>query len=64
MNAYSYDPQNGAYLGEVECQPNPLEFGRFIIPGYATDVKPPKPTKTKFPHWDGNKWELQKAPKA
>lgn len=57
--AFAYHPMSGAYLGEVECQANPLEFGLFIVPGSATDVKPPKPTKGKWPVWTGEKWELK-----
>jgi hypothetical protein len=59
MNAFSYDPKNGAYLGEVECQQDPLEWGRFITPANATDMKPPKSTKSKRPYWNGKAWELK-----
>ncbi len=57
--AYAYHPVTGIYLGEVDCQPNQLEFGTFIIPGSATDVKPPKPAKGKEAFWTGEKWELK-----
>lgn len=57
--AYAYHPENGIYLGEVECQMNPLEVGQPIIPAHATDVKPPKPSKGKVAVWTGEKWELQ-----
>lgn len=60
--AHAYHPETGIYLGEVECQFNPLEVGQLIIPAHATDVKPPKPGKGKIAVWSGEKWELQSLP--
>jgi hypothetical protein len=61
MKAFAYHPRTGAYLGEVECQPNPRELGEFLVPGNATMTPPPKPSKGKHPFWDRAKWVLKKA---
>ena len=42
MIAYSYDLKTKEYVGETKCQANPVEGG-FLIPGYATDIKPKQP---------------------
>ena len=39
MKAYSYDRDTKEYVGEVSCQPAPVDGG-FLIPGHATDIKP------------------------
>jgi len=55
MKAYAYNTI-GEYLGEVDCQPNPLEWGEFIVPGQATAVEPPKFKAGKVRVWNGSKW--------
>lgn len=59
MKAYGFN-QAGEFTGEVDCQPNPLEFGQWLIPGGATEVKPPKAVKGKSRHWNGKKWTYKK----
>jgi hypothetical protein len=58
MKAYGYNTL-GEFTGEVDCQPNPLEWGEFIVPGYATTVEPPKPKAGKVRVWNGTKWVFQ-----
>lgn len=59
MKAYGYN-QAGEFTGEVDCQPNPLEFGKFLVPAMATEVKPPKAVKGKARYWNGTKWIYKK----
>lgn len=54
--AYSFHPKTGEFLGEVECQPNPLQIGKFIVPAHATTVKPPRRREAKFRSWNGEEW--------
>ena len=42
MKAYGYNRDTKTYLGEVSCQPDPLDGG-FLIPGHATNIKPEQP---------------------
>lgn len=53
--AYSYCPDSGAYVGEVECQDDQLDFGKFLLPAHAT-WEAPKIVEGKTPHWNGSKW--------
>lgn len=55
MKAYAYNII-GEYIGEVDCQPNPLELGEFIVPAQATTVEPPKQKPGKVRTWNGKKW--------
>jgi hypothetical protein len=59
MKAYAFN-HKGEFIGTVDCQPNPLEFGQFLVPGMATEVEPPKPSKGKVVVWDGQKWHSKK----
>lgn len=60
---YSYHPDTKEYIGTTEAQASPLEFGVYLIPAHATEIEPPKSTKTKRPFWNGSKWELKSLPK-
>jgi hypothetical protein len=53
--AYGYN-EAGEFTGEVDCQPSPLEFGKYLIPAMATEVAPPKPKKGHTRVWTGEKW--------
>jgi hypothetical protein len=59
MKAYGYNHE-GIFTGEIDCQPSPLEFGKFLVPAMATEMKPTKPTKGKWPVWNGKKWVQKK----
>lgn len=55
MKAYTFNSL-GEFMGEVECQPNPLEWGEFLVPAQATTVEPPKQKAGKVRVWNGQKW--------
>jgi len=57
--AYGYNHE-GVFTGEVDCQPSPLEIGKYLIPGMATEVAPPKPKKGHTRVWNGSKWTFRK----
>lgn len=56
--AYSYDYATKDYVGETECQYDPLGTGGLLVPAYATSKKPPMPGEGQWPYWNGNDWEL------
>lgn len=55
MKAYQTD-QNGIYISEVDCQPSPLEDGKFLIPEGAYIDSPPKCKENEIPKRVGNTW--------
>ncbi|ATN94948.1 putative tail protein [Leptospira phage LE3] len=57
MKAYQTDVL-GYYIGEVSCQPNPLEKGKFLIPMGAITAEPPNPEDNKIAFWNGERWQL------
>ena len=59
MKAYSIHPETAEYLGEVDCQPSPLEPGQFLVPGGATTTEPPTAGEHQVPVWDGAVWTLK-----
>lgn len=44
---YCYDKETKVFTSKYECQPSPLEPNKFLVPPYATEIKPPK-EKEKF----------------
>jgi hypothetical protein len=42
MKVYNYNPDNKVYTFEEEADLDPLIPGRWLIPAYATIIKPPK----------------------
>lgn len=61
MKAYGYNIE-GEFTEEVDCQPSPLEFGEWIVPGMATTVAPPKEKAGNIRVWNGTKWAYQVIP--
>ena len=57
MKAYSYHPITNEYIGEVNCQPNPVDGG-FLLPGRATYEKPPLVEAKQVAVWV-DKWEIK-----
>jgi hypothetical protein len=42
MKVYNYNPNNKVYTFEEEADPDPLIPERWLIPAYATTIKPPE----------------------
>jgi hypothetical protein len=41
MEIWNYDRKTGVLLGPGTANPNPVEPGRWLIPAYATTIRPP-----------------------
>lgn len=41
MDIYHYHPTTSEYLGTGNADPDPLEPGNWLVPGFATTTKPP-----------------------
>ncbi len=62
---YTYDAENGAYLGERtldDTDRSPIS-GVWQIPGNMTEVKPPVAKEGYDIYWRGGKWEQVEQPK-
>ena len=57
MTAYSFHPETKEYIGEVQCQPDPLGGG-ILIPGHAVFDKPPIVEHQQIAIWNGA-WEIR-----
>lgn len=49
---------NGIFLGMVECQPSPLEPGKYLIPGGAVDCEKPNPPEGHYAQWASGEWKF------
>ncbi len=41
MDIWDYDRKTGALLGRSAADPNPEDSGAWLIPAYATTIRPP-----------------------
>lgn len=56
MNIYHYHPETGAFLGQGEADPNPLEKNKWLIPACSTTIVPPAPTTGNIRVFANGKW--------
>jgi hypothetical protein len=59
MIVYQYDDYN-IYVGQVECQRNPLRREEFLIPRNCTDITPPELKESEIAVFKDNSWEIVK----
>lgn len=62
MNIYHYHPETGDYLAPGLADESPLEPGVWLIPAYATDIKPPRITSGKRAIFNDGAWALESIP--
>lgn len=64
MKVYNYDRSTGAFIGESDADPSPMEPGKFLIPAYATAIQPPAESAEGIPTFDRTKnvWRLVPRP--
>lgn len=67
MKAYKYDSESKKYIGEVNCQLDPLETkikGEpvYLLPANATYEIPLEPKDGFNVIWNGSAWEYQEIP--
>lgn len=58
MQAYQTDAA-GRYTGPVECDPDPLDPGRWLVPGGAVLAAPPAVGAGQRPRWTGARWVIE-----
>ncbi|MCL1861833.1 MAG: hypothetical protein FWG52_09950 [Proteobacteria bacterium] len=59
MLIYTYDPATGEYLNEAAAQESPLEPGKPLLMGNATQEAPPEASPGTVACWTGSAWELR-----
>jgi len=55
MRAYQTD-ERGVYVGTVECDPDPRDAGRWLVPGRAVLEPPPAVADGRRARWTGTRW--------
>lgn len=59
MEIYHYSHATGEFITTGEARPDPLEKGRFLIPGFATEKRPPSTGENEVAAFDGVAWGLK-----
>jgi hypothetical protein len=59
MKTYNYAPDTGIFHVEGLADESPLEPGVFLIPAYATTLKPPKATLPNVAVFKDGKWSIE-----
>lgn len=58
MKAYSYSSITNEYIGEVNCQPDPIDGG-FLLPGYSTIIEPPITKEKEVAVLENKEWKIK-----
>jgi hypothetical protein len=58
MKVYHYHSETGEFLGEGVARRDPLDGGRYLVPGYATDQAPPKAGAGQVAVHTGGEWQV------
>jgi hypothetical protein len=58
MIIYHYHPETGAYLGEGQADPSPLEEGKYLVPANATTLAPPECGAEQYPAFIVDHWSV------
>lgn len=59
MKIYHYNSESKVYTGVSDARESPLEPGVFLIPGFATKIKPPALAPGKEAVFKNDQWILQ-----
>jgi hypothetical protein len=58
MKIYHFDLTYGHYIGESDAMESPRRPGDYLIPLFATDIKPPECELREIQIIDGNSWKV------
>lgn len=58
MLIYNYHPETKEYIGSSEADRSPLEEDVYLIPAYATDIKPPSVNENQKPVFNNGQWSI------
>jgi hypothetical protein len=64
MEIYSYDQENGNFIGVAEADGSPLEPGVFLIPANATTLAPPAILDGQVARFSNDQWVVETIPVA
>jgi hypothetical protein len=56
--AYSYNKDNGAFVGTTKAQKNPRREGEYLLPANSTFIPPPSYGVDEIPIFDGDSWSI------
>jgi hypothetical protein len=58
MEIYNYHPEYKHFSEVSIADESPLEPGVFLIPAYATNIKPPEVSESKIQVFNDNEWNI------
>lgn len=59
MTIYNFDTVTKEYLGSSQATVDPVEAGKFLIPGNSTPIVPPTAAANEVAVFNGETWELK-----
>jgi len=59
MDIYNYSVETKEFISRGPADANPLEPGKFLIPGNATDIQPPACAANEVAVFDGGSWVIK-----
>lgn len=62
MTIYHYHHSTKEYIGEGQADPNPMKKEAWLIPAFATTVKPPDVEEGQVVKWNGTNWDVADIP--
>jgi hypothetical protein len=58
MKVYHFNLTYGYYIGESDALECPRRFGHYLIPLFATDIKPPECKLGEIQIFNGTSWDI------
>lgn len=62
MEIYHYSPETGEFIGEGVADPCPVEEGKFLLPAFSTETKPPEEVVGKIRAYANGTWTYEDVP--
>lgn len=59
MKVYKFHPETRLFLGAHECQPSPLEPGKFLFPSNSTEKEPPQCGQYESGFYINDDWKIK-----
>lgn len=58
MEIYNYHRETGEFISATQARPNPEDAGQFLIPAFATQIRPPAIKDKEAAVFNGSVWQV------